>query len=110
MFATSDEQERHRHLAAEALDIQPIIPVLTNAAGGLLQAGRALESIASSLAKLTSDAAHGISQTFVLRRYLKDVTEREQDLRRQVAKLAARMPAKRSISKAKSRGRKKRGR
>ena len=74
--------QRSWQLAGASVTMATVLPALTRASEALLNGGRALGSIATQIDKLAADAARALSETTVLRQYLKNFTAREAETRR----------------------------
>jgi hypothetical protein len=82
----ADEERRIQPLLRGASNVDKVIPIFVNTANGMLAVGRALASIAVDLRTISTGTARAISDTVVLKRHLKAITEREQVLQRDISK------------------------
>src|SRR5215467_8553734 len=88
---TNSEQDETRAwgLLSGVGSIETAMPTLITAANALRQASQALGSIAGDISRIRSDSARAISDMVAMRQMLANMTEREQQLRRELEGLRA---------------------
>jgi hypothetical protein len=101
-----DEGARLQGLLRGARSAEIVIPIVKRAAEALFDAGKALESIALDLSKIGSNTARAISDTVAMKRSLKTIADREQNMWHELEAIKAQLP-KRQKPKMKRRKRKK---
>jgi 3-oxoacyl-ACP reductase-like protein len=90
---TGDEDYEYRvqHLITGANYAAGPIAAMNKAAEALLEASTVFEGTALALTKIGSDTARALSDTVVMKRHLKAITEREQVLRRELDAIKAQL-------------------
>jgi len=101
---TGDEDYEYRvqHLIMGANYAAGPIAAMNKAAEALLEASTVFEGTAMALTKISTDTARALSDTVVMKRHLKAITEREQVLRRELDEIKAQL-RKRERKKPKAR-------
>jgi 3-oxoacyl-ACP reductase-like protein len=104
---TGDEDYEYRvqHLIMGANYAAGPIAALNKAGEALHEAATVFEGTALALTKIGSDTARALSDTVVIKRHLKAITEREQVLRRELDAIKAQL-RKRAPRKGKPKTRK----
>jgi hypothetical protein len=92
LYAGAEDYEyRVQHLITGANYAAGPIAALNKAAEALHEASRVFEGVALNLTKIGSDTARALSDTVVMKRHLKAITEREQVLRRELDAIKAQL-------------------
>jgi hypothetical protein len=88
---TNSEQDETRAwgLLSGVGSIETAMPTLITSANALRHASQALGSIAGDIGRIRSDSARAISDMVAMRQTLANMTEREQQLRRELEGLRA---------------------
>src|SRR4249919_3969482 len=103
-----DESHWPRHLLPTAGSVDDIVPALNKAVKAIDELSTVFGGVARSLAKISGDTARAISETIVLKKYLKLITDREQVVRRELDELKDYVQSKRRLRKT-SKQKKRRG-
>jgi len=102
-YRSEADEGRTQHQVMGATSALVAVTSLDRAAEALREAGRALHALTTGVREIHADTSRSISDTVELKRHLKAITDREQELRRELDVVKATMVRKRIKPKKKKR-------
>lgn len=102
-YASDADDGRTQHQIMGATTALVAVTSLDRAADALREAGRALQALTRGVREIHTDTARALSDTVELKKHLKAITAREQELRTELDDIKAHMVRKRIKPKKKKR-------
>jgi hypothetical protein len=103
-----NESARVMHLIAGSGVVEAHIRALVKASDALIGVGRVFQDIVDTLSTVTGDVSRALSENVGLKHHLKNITAREQELRKELDDIKWRLPPLKPLKPKKQRSKHKR--